>query len=246
MNTKHLFCSLAFCFAVTITTAQEIVNIVMVGDKGVTEDIKEATSFIAVKLYPGNIFERLDYKVAGPLIKLRTYSDSNLTILQGKYIEYDENGNMYLDGEYHNNKKHGDWRYYNDTGKVLLTRVYEYDSLIKSEEPKIEENKKMELLPGEEEASFGSGKNDWSNYITKTLNPDVSFNIKTKGRIKVSFIVDTSGKTTHIYLRRSALFILDEEGLRIIRNSPLWNPAFQKGRKVKAYRIQPLTFMPPE
>ncbi len=63
------------------------------------------------------------------------------------------------------------------------------------------------------------------------------------GRFKVQFVLDTAGKTTNIYLRKSAEFVLDEEGLRVIRNSPLWQPAFQNGRKVKAYRTQPFTFV---
>ncbi|HPH91074.1 MAG TPA: energy transducer TonB [Ferruginibacter sp.] len=223
--------------------AQEVVNIVLVGTNGVTEDIKEATSFVAVKTYPGNTFERLDYKMGGPLIKLRTYNDSNLSILDGSYIEYDEKGNIFLTGTYSDNKKNGDWLYYNDTGKVMLTRVFEHDSLIKTVEPDTIQKKNLAKYPDEREAIFKAGNADWSMYLSHALQPDIGNKSKKGGKVKVQFVVDTTGKTTHIYLRKSAEFVLDEEGLRVIRNSPLWQPAFQNGRKVKAYRTQPFTFM---
>ncbi|MFM2327176.1 MAG: hypothetical protein RIR31_1378, partial [Bacteroidota bacterium] len=50
-----------FCFLLTSNiNAQKIVNLVLVDDNGVTENIKEAHSFIVVKKYPDN-FQRLDY-----------------------------------------------------------------------------------------------------------------------------------------------------------------------------------------
>lgn len=65
----------------------------MVGPNGITEDPKEATSFAVVKSYPDSHFERLDYKKAGPLIKVRTYKDLDLKILDGRYLEYATDGN---------------------------------------------------------------------------------------------------------------------------------------------------------
>lgn len=35
---------------------------------------------------------------------------------------------------------------------------------------------------------------------------------------------------------------LDAIATRIIRQSPKWEPAIQYNRKVKAYRLQPITF----
>jgi TonB family protein len=62
------------------------------------------------------------------------------------------------------------------------------------------------------------------------------------GTVRVGFRVNTDGKCVDVFLRRSVEFVLDEEGLRIVEKSPLWNPAVQNGRKVNAYRIQPITF----
>ena len=43
--------------------AQKLVDIVLVGKDGITDDVKKATSFIAIKAYPGGVFERIDYKL---------------------------------------------------------------------------------------------------------------------------------------------------------------------------------------
>ena len=63
------------------------------------------------------------------------------------------------------------------------------------------------------------------------------------GKVRVLFVVNTEGKTAEIYLKKSAQFGLDEEALQIIKNSPTWKPAFQNGHIVKAYRVQPFTFI---
>ena len=68
-------------------SAQKIINLVFVGDKGVFENIKEAKFFIVVKDF-GNKLQRLDYKMSGPLIKESNYLDSKLQILDGPYYEY--------------------------------------------------------------------------------------------------------------------------------------------------------------
>ena len=72
-------------------SAQTVTNIVLVGQKGVIDDLKKATSFIVVKQFPTH-FERLDYKNGGPMGKSRCFKDSNLTVLEGSFYQYRPNG----------------------------------------------------------------------------------------------------------------------------------------------------------
>ena len=67
--------------------AQKIVNAVMVGKTGITENPKEAEAFIIIKKF-NNHFQRLDYKMHAPLVAEKNFNDSNLTILDGRYCEY--------------------------------------------------------------------------------------------------------------------------------------------------------------
>ena len=243
MKFKKITSVLFILFLSSNVYAQQIVNLILVGNDGVTEDIKKAHSFIIIKNYSGNIFERLDYKLQAPLVMLRTYSDSNLTFQQGKYMEYYPSGELRTSGEYSNNMKSGDWMHYNDTGKVVLTERYENGNMTEAENPDTVKKKEPLLYGDEKEANMDGGVKAWINYIKKTLNPDVGQQSVKGGKVRVIFKINTKGKTSDIYLKKSVEFVLDEESLRVIRESPLWEPAFQNGNKVNAYRIQPLTFI---
>ena len=234
-----------FCFfIISKLNAQQMVNLVLVGNNGVTEDIKEAHSFILVKKYP-NSFQRLDYKLAAPLQKVRNYTDSTLTVLQGGYCEYALSGALSIRGHYENNLRENEWYYYNDTGKVILEEKYEQGVLIKITNPdsvKEELPEETGFKDGEREATFKKGIKDWIKYLTTNLNSEVSVKSVNGGNVIVNFRVDKEGKVVDVFLSRSVEFILDEEGIRIIENSPLWHPAIQEGKNVNAYRRQPILF----
>ncbi len=225
--------------------AQQIVNLVMVGKNGATENVNEADGFIVVKRFDDH-YQRLDYKMHAPLVKERNFNDSTLSILHGKYYEYYPNGLLSLAGEYKNNLKEDSWNIYNDTGKIILTRKYLRDQLIETIDPdtlKKDELKKDSVNKDEREANYGKKQNDWMKFLLKNLKGNVAQNSTRGGQVRVMYEIDTLGKCGNVMLRKSVEFVLDEEAKRIIYISPLWNPAYQKGKAVKAYRIQPVTFV---
>lgn len=241
---KLLFILILICLS-HFGISQEIVNVVMVGKNRITEKVEDADAFIVIKKFDDH-FQRLDYKMHAPLVKERNYTDSTLTVLQGRYYEYDTNGQLSLMGEYENNLKENTWNIYNDTGKVILKKKYLNDVLVETIDPdtlKKEEPKPDSLDKTEKEASFGKKDNDWMKYLLKNLKGNVALNSVNGGQVRVMYVVDTLGKCTEVLLRKSVEFVLDEEAKRIIYFSPKWNPAYQKGRRVKAYRVQPISFV---
>ena len=62
------------------------------------------------------------------------------------------------------------------------------------------------------------------------------------GNVVVSFVVNSDGELSEVGLRKSVEFSLDYEAMRLIKESPKWEPALQMGKPVKAYRLQPITF----
>lgn len=242
LKNKLLLFLLFICLFPFTLTAQEIVNVVLVGDNGITEDVKKATSFIVVKHYNDSAFERLDYKMSAPLIKLRTYSDSNLTLLQGRYMEYHPSGELHIIGEYINNLKEKEWHYYDETGKENLIETYKAGELTASKLPDTSKKKDSITYKDEREAQFKIGKNEWNKYLQENLKTEVGLRSLKGGTVRVLFIINTDGKLSNINLKKSVEFVLDEEVLRVVRNSPPWIPAFQNGKTVKAYRVQPITF----
>lgn len=233
-----------FFFFIVTCTAQQIVNVVFVGNNGATDNIKEAHSFIVVKKYP-NSYKRLDYKFNAPLIKERNYSDSTLAVLEGKYIEFAPDGSKSKSGQYQDNLKEDSWYFYNDTGKVILEEQYDKGILVATINPdtvKGHASKTVTLQPGEKEATFKNGDKDWKNYLVRNLKAEVAQGSLRGGKVTVQFVVNTEGKCVDIHLAKSVEYVLDEEAIRIIENSPVWKPAIQDGRKVNAYRRQPITF----
>ena len=98
----------------------------------------------------------------------------------------------------------------------------------------------------EKEATFPGGEKGWRTYLERNLNPDVPVNRKAPPRtynVRVQFIVQKDGSITDITAETSYGFGMEEEVIRVIKKGPRWIPAVQYGRKVKAYRIQPVTFV---
>jgi antitoxin component YwqK of YwqJK toxin-antitoxin module len=98
----------------------------------------------------------------------------------------------------------------------------------------------------EKEAEFPGGEKGWRSYLERNLNPDIPVNRMAPPRtytVRVKFIVQTDGSITDITAETYHGYGMEEEVIRVLKNGPKWIPAVQYGRKVKAYRIQPVTFV---
>lgn len=101
---------------------------------------------------------------------------------------------------------------------------------------------KQETYKDEREAVYSKGNDAWIKYLRKNLNAKVALKSVKGGTVYVQFIIDTVGKVQNIFIKKSVEYALDEEAKRVIEKSSEWNPAFQNGKFVKAYRIQPISF----
>jgi periplasmic protein TonB len=98
----------------------------------------------------------------------------------------------------------------------------------------------------EVEASFKGGEAAWRNYLTRNLNASAPIdNGANPGQytVVVQFIVDREGNISEVTSLTKHGYGMEEEAMRVIRRGPKWEPAIQNGRKVKAYRKQPITFV---
>ncbi len=63
-----------------------------------------------------------------------------------------------------------------------------------------------------------------------------------EGKVFVQFVVDPDGKLTDVKSVKGIGAGCDEEAIRVIGESPAWNPGLQRGRRVNVRMIMPITF----
>jgi periplasmic protein TonB len=98
----------------------------------------------------------------------------------------------------------------------------------------------------EVEASFPGGDPAWIRFIQERLDASVPIRMKApKGKytVWIQFIVDVTGKLSDFKALTTNGYGMEKEVIRILKKSPRWTPAVLDGRKVKAYRKQPVTFV---
>lgn len=95
------------------------------------------------------------------------------------------------------------------------------------------------------EAAFPGGQSEWIKYLQKNLNPVTPVdNGAPEGAYTVmtQFIVDENGNISDLKALTKHGYGMEEEVLRLMTKGPRWESAIQNGKKVKAYRKQPVTF----
>jgi periplasmic protein TonB len=97
----------------------------------------------------------------------------------------------------------------------------------------------------QQDAEFPGGIPAWIDYIQNNLKIKVPIK---KGAPKgiynvvVLFIVSRDGSISNIMPQTNFGYGMEEEVVRVIKNGPKWKPAVMDGKKVNAYRRQPITF----
>lgn len=100
---------------------------------------------------------------------------------------------------------------------------------------------KVETEPG-----FPGGNDKWKEYLQKNCKGTVATdNGAPEGKytVLVQFLVDKEGNISNIQPLTNHGFGMETEVVRLITNGPKWIPAVQNGKKVNAYKKQPVTFV---
>ena len=96
------------------------------------------------------------------------------------------------------------------------------------------------------EASFPGGNEAWAKHLTEAISAEVNkFKNSDYGTVYIKFIVNTKGQVSEVEATNMKRSRLAKVAVQAIENGPRWNPAVQDGRKVNAYRIQPVTLKEP-
>jgi len=91
---------------------------------------------------------------------------------------------------------------------------------------------------------IGSDKyKDFVEYISKNIKyPEIAAESGIEGRVFVQFIVEPDGSVTNVEVIRGVNPELDKEALRVVKNSPKWEPGKQRGVPVRVSFSFPVIF----
>lgn len=96
----------------------------------------------------------------------------------------------------------------------------------------------VEQLP-----EFPGGMSAFVKWLTDNLKyPYVAQNQKIKGRVVITFIVNSDGTTSDLKISESAHPLLDREAMRVMRKMPRWKPGIANNRPCRTMMAIPVEF----
>jgi protein TonB len=183
------------------------------------------------------------YYTWGPLIKSHSFADHDGKTLNGRFCIYNKIGNLDSTGIYVQGKKNGTFYKLKSptTDSIGIVKSYDYvqDSLVK----KTDVTKSDSIRAGEKESEFPGGSDAWILYLQKTFKyPDRAKSKDIQGKVSIYFKVDEEGSVKDPFIEKSVEYSLDQEALRIIKNSGKWTPGLKNGIPASTYTSKPISF----
>jgi TonB family protein len=86
---------------------------------------------------------------------------------------------------------------------------------------------------------FPGGLDGFTSFVSKNIHYSKKMG---SGRVFVSFVINKAGNLNDFKIERSVNPIIDKEAIRVLKLSPKWKPATQKGKPVTLRYIVPLNF----
>ncbi len=168
---------------------------------------------------------------------VQTVKDGN-----GHYKIMDQNDTIMEEGDVKDGKRNGIWKGPLNKGKSTFTEEYADGKFIKGSVMDENGNTKnymvKEALP-----TFRGGESAFGHYLGQSIRyPEASRNRGVQGRVILSFVVERDGSLTGIKILKSVSYDIDAEAIRVISQSPKWNPGVQHGIPVKVAYTMPINF----
>lgn len=106
-----------------------------------------------------------------------------------------------------------------------------------------EKEKVYQFVTLEQPPTYPGGMNKFYAFLSTQLKyPDLALASQTQGTVLTSFIVEKDGTLSSIKVERELGFGLDEEAIRVLKQSPNWIPGHQNGRAVRVRYSLPIRF----
>lgn len=189
------------------------------------------------------IYSVTDYDNKGRLYMKGQYSSINPMIENGFFEFYDfDNFQKVATGYYSKGIMCGEWVFknYNDT----ISRKVNYDFKIIKNSPEfdteVNPQVKVESMP-----KFQNSDNfqNFINYVARNLiYPPMAQRYYIQEKVYIGFIINENGQISDIKAMRKSNKDLEREAIRVLAQSPEWNPGYQKGKPVRVHFVFPFIF----
>jgi len=227
-------------------------------DWSFAKNIESATYFMHKEIVNDTTYICRFYYKNGPLIQMETYRDTGLDLRHGRFAWYNRNGDLDSMGIYYYGKKDKRWEYaYGDSSNIRLMEEYDNGVLKKSmnfltrtvywPDGKQESfDQQEQKIHSQAAAQFKDGMKGWINYLTRNLIPPQRFLQlagERSGRTVIAgFEISKEGMVSEVFIVHSCEWSADMEAIRVIKKSPLWEPAMQNGERVIYRHRQSITY----
>jgi periplasmic protein TonB len=89
----------------------------------------------------------------------------------------------------------------------------------------------------------GGGIDKFRDWVQKRTNyPIQAIEKNIKGKVVLTFVVETDGSVTNVTVVQGVDPLIDIEAVKAIESSPKWTPGFQRGKPVRVRYVIPLNF----
>jgi periplasmic protein TonB len=188
------------------------------------------------------------YYTWGSLVKSTNYADHDGTVKNGRFCIYNTFGNLDSTGIYENGKKNGLFlklrSITKDSIEFISRYEYEQDSLVRFTNLLAgKNNEKQNDTARELESEYPGGRSEWLSYLMHNLRyPERALNKEIQGSVRVCFTVDSTGVVKDPFIVKSIEYSLDQESIRLIKNSGNWGAGQKDGVPSTTYKIEPVNY----
>lgn len=241
---KYFLYTLLICATLPLA-AQETVTRYFDNDGGPTSKERAVTYVQFVK--QGEVYQATSFFVKGNILQGRgTYADtlfSRPSVEKTTYyksgkledsVVYRPDGSVYEAFHFYENGQLGGHYYTIETTKKEVSEGFDENGL-----------KIKNYILGQE-AEFKGGDEAWKNYLLKSVRKDILVRGSEPQTVTVliQFFVDVDGNVSGVKVQKSSgVVLVDKDAVGVITSSPPWKNAIQYNKPVKAYRVQPITYV---
>lgn len=164
------------------------------------------------------------------------------------YVSWFDNGSPSAAGYYLRGKFHGKWQFFHKSGKPAAKESYDHGKLTAAEFFNEDGSLLEDTAKATVKATFKGGLEGWGKYLERNLYWPTGLKFDNGGMavVALDITIDETGKVELVEVAIPFHPEFDKIALKVLRNSPNWQPAVSHNRKIKSTFRQPVVFRQPE